>query len=339
MPVILMAATGCRGSAALVRVSGNGFPSFLPKEVERIRDRHLRELAKRIQRIPVKFSFSKSSIMSSCVKPVEQHKSEPVVLLHSFDSSCLEWRYAYPLLEDSGLETWAVDILGWGFSDLKMLPSSGVVAKREHLYQLWRSHIQRPMVLVGPSLGAAVAIDFVVNHPEAVTRLVLIDASVYAEGTGILSKLPRALAYAGVSLLKSTPLRFYASKLAFKKLSLSQSFDWTNATRLHCLLPWWEDAMVDFMVSGGYNVRHQIKQVKQKTLIIWGEDDKLICSELALKLHEELSNSILHKIPNCGHFPHVEKPEIVAEIIFRFVRDTSVNGKPVPSVIKGDVRK
>lgn len=27
----------------------------------------------------------------------------------------------FPLLEEAGLETWAVDILGWGFSDLGML--------------------------------------------------------------------------------------------------------------------------------------------------------------------------------------------------------------------------
>jgi len=33
-------------------------------------------------------------------------------------SSCLEWRYVLPLLEESGIETWAIDILGWGFSDL-----------------------------------------------------------------------------------------------------------------------------------------------------------------------------------------------------------------------------
>lgn len=35
--------------------------------------------------------------------------------------------------------------------------------------QFWKSYIKRPMILVGPSLGAAVAIDFVVNHPEAVS--------------------------------------------------------------------------------------------------------------------------------------------------------------------------
>ena len=32
-------------------------------------------------------------------------------------------------------------------------------------------------------------------------------------------------------------------------------------SRLHCLLPWWEDATVDFMIKGGYNVIDQIKQV------------------------------------------------------------------------------
>lgn len=91
------------------------------------------------------------------------------------------------------------------------------------------------MILVGPSLGAAIAIDFAVTHPEAVSccttydppvwslvpaghlicfwnifitflvfplqvkKLVLIDASVYAEGAGNMANLPRPLAYAGVN--------------------------------------------------------------------------------------------------------------------------------------------
>lgn len=42
---------------------------------------------------------------------------------YRFFSSCLEWRSAYPLLEDAGLEAWAVDILGWGFSDLGLFSS------------------------------------------------------------------------------------------------------------------------------------------------------------------------------------------------------------------------
>ena len=92
------------------------------------------------------------------------------------------------------------------------------------------------MILVGPSLGAAVAIDFAVHYPEAVSippvvsasyhdstsmfychskiwllmlwfvchwqvkKLVLINASVYAKGTGNLAKLPKLVAYAGVGV-------------------------------------------------------------------------------------------------------------------------------------------
>ncbi|XP_021299750.1 uncharacterized protein LOC110428282 isoform X2 [Herrania umbratica] len=276
-----------RGRFAIL--AADEFPPFLPKQVEQIKDPFARKLATRIERLPVKVSFSESRIMSSCVKPLVQSKQSPLVLLHGFDSSCLEWRYTYPLLEEAGLETWAVDILGWGFSNLERLGSCDVQSKREHFYQLWKSYIKRPMTLVGPSLGAAVAVDFAVNHPEAVENLVLIDASVYAEGTGNLATLPRAAAYAGVSLLKSFPLRLYTIFLAFKGTSFSTSLDWTN--------------------------------VKQKTLIIWGEDDQIISNKLAVRLHCELPNSIIRQIPDCGHLPHVEKPDSVARIILEFVQD------------------
>ncbi|PON64669.1 Alpha/beta hydrolase fold [Trema orientale] len=266
-------------------VRSEAFPSFLPKEVEKIRDPFARKLATRIERLPVR--FKEDCIMSSCVKPLVQSNTSPVVLLHGFDSSSLEWRYTYPLLEEAGLETWAVDILGWGFSDLERLPSSDVASKRHHFYQLWKSHIKKPMILVGPSLGAAVAIDFAVNHPEAVEKLVLIDASVYAEGTGNLASMPKLVAYAGIG-------------------------------RLHCLFPWWEDATVDFMRSGGYKVSTQIEQVKQKTLIIWGEDDQIISNKLAVRLHSELPNGVLRQIPDCGHLPHVERPSSVAKLIVEF---------------------
>ncbi|XP_030956686.1 uncharacterized protein LOC115978911 isoform X3 [Quercus lobata] len=234
------------------------FPSFLPKQVENIKDSFARKLATRIDRLPVPVSFADNSIMSSCVRPLIQSKTSPVVLLHGFDSSCLEWRYTYPLLEEAGFETWAVDILGWGFSDLERLPPCNVASKREHFYQ--------------------------------VEKLVLIDASVYAEGTGNLATLPRIAAYAGVG-------------------------------RLHCLYPWWEDATVDFMISGGYNVSAQIQQIKKKTLIIWGEEDQIIINKLAVRLHCELPNATIRQIPDCGHLPHVERPNSVAKLIVDFVHE------------------
>lgn len=282
----------CTTDGARIAVSATEFPSFLPTQVENVKDLFARKMASRIQRLPVELSSLNRPILSSCVKPMVHAKTNPLVLMHGFDSSCLEWRYTFPLLEDANLETWVVDILGWGFSDLESRPACNVVSKREHLYQFWKSYIKRPMILVGPSLGAAIAIDFAVNHPEAVDKLILIDASVYAEGAANSSKLPKAIAYAGIG-------------------------------RLHCLLPWWVDTTVDFIISGGYNVRELIKQVKQETLVIWGEDDQIIDNKLGVRLHCELPNARIRQIPNCGHLPHVEKPNDVAKLIEEFIKADS----------------
>lgn len=69
----------------------------------------------------------------------------PVLLLHGFDSSSLEFRRLWPVLEES-FETWAVDLVGWGFSDsgaakhrkeMKLGPKQ----KRDHLYAFWKEKV------------------------------------------------------------------------------------------------------------------------------------------------------------------------------------------------------
>ncbi|KAI7750886.1 hypothetical protein M8C21_026670 [Ambrosia artemisiifolia] len=285
-------------SSKFFGASPDVFPPFLLKEMEKIEDPFARKLVSRIEMLPVELSVSKNCIMTSCVKPTVQEKGNPLVLLHGFDR-CVA-AYFDPQYS-------------------KTLPLCNVEAKRDHLYQFWKSYIRRPMLLVGPSLGAAAAVDFAINHPEAVDKLILINASVYAKGTGNLAKLPRSVAFAGVSLLKCLPLRFYATNLGFTNLPIATCLEWTYIARLHCLLPWWEEATVDFMSSGGYNVSSQIDQVMKKTLIIYGENDRIIDNKLAVRLHCELPDAIIRQIPNCGHIPHVEKPDAVVGLIKDFV--------------------
>jgi len=85
------------------------------------------------------------------------------------------------------------------------------------------------MVLVGPSLGAAVAIDFSINYPEAVSKLIFIGASVYSEGPKDMTRMPKFVSYAGVFILKSLPLRFLATRLAFNKTP-NEFFDWVQVS-------------------------------------------------------------------------------------------------------------
>ena len=68
----------------------------------------------------------------------------PVVLLHSFDSSCLEFRRLLPELEALGVEAYALDIFGWGFADTANAKGVGVDAKRAHLLAFQQSVLQLP---------------------------------------------------------------------------------------------------------------------------------------------------------------------------------------------------
>ena len=50
-------------------------------------------------------------------------------------------------------------------------------AKREHLYAFWKQVLGgKPMIIGGASLGGGIAMDFATAYPEAVEKLVLIDA-------------------------------------------------------------------------------------------------------------------------------------------------------------------
>lgn len=301
------------------------FPAFIPPEVENLKGSAARDMAQRIQRLSVKTGLQADPIPTACVVPPNAGKEElPVLLLHGFDSSCLEWRNLYPFLPPMGIEAWALDILGWGFTDAQLASASVTVeAKREHIYEFWKTHIGRPMVVVGPSLGGAAAIDFALTHPDAVAKLVLIDAQGFAEGLGPMGSLPRVLAYAGVAVLKSTMLRTYANTLAFYDTQFATE-DNMRVGRLHTLMPAWEDSMVSFMRSGGYNVADRIKEVKQDVLLIWGEEDKILDRAFAERFAAELPSVQLEWIQNCGHLPHLEKPQDVADLIREFMSKGSL---------------
>lgn len=59
------------------------------------------------------------------------------------------------------------------------------------------------------------------------------------------------------------------------------------------------------------------------TLIIWGERDRIIPVSHAQRAHQAIRGSRVEIVPGVGHFPHVEEPVLVAEIIRSFVRGTA----------------
>jgi pimeloyl-ACP methyl ester carboxylesterase len=60
------------------------------------------------------------------------------------------------------------------------------------------------------------------------------------------------------------------------------------------------------------------------TVLIWGDDDRIIPVAHAYAAHDALEGSRLEVLHGVGHFPHVEAPAAVADILEDFIASTPV---------------
>jgi len=181
----------------------------------------------------------------------------------------------------------------------------------------------RPVVVVGASLGGALAITLAVDYPELVSKLILIDAQGFIDGEG-KKEIPLVLARFGVNVLKSQPLRMFANYIAYKDKKLA-TFDAMRIGRLHCLMDSWQDASVSFLLSGGFVVSDKVAKVEQKTLVLWGRQDEILEPSTADKFQNTLKNAEVVWVEECGHVPHLEQPAFCLEQITSFINNNNNN--------------
>lgn len=245
----------------------------------------------------------------------------PIVLIHGFDSSCMEFRRIAPLLAKSR-EVYAPDIIGWGFTDAQDAKSFSPEAKIAHLKSFIRDVVGGPCVCIGASLGGAIAMILAVEGgPSLVSDVVLIDAQGFIDGKG-KSDLADPFAKVGVQVLQSKPLRMLANVMSYKDIKTYATWDAMLCGRIHTLMPWWPRASLDFLKSGGFIISDKVSQVQQKTLVMWGRNDNILPPADAERFRQLLPNceKVVY-IDDCGHVPHLEKKEIVADEILTFLGD------------------
>jgi pimeloyl-ACP methyl ester carboxylesterase len=244
----------------------------------------------------------------------------PIVCLHGFDSSAIEYRRLAPLIAQKR-DVYVPDVLGWGFSDCTNVLSYTPEAKMAHLKSFITNVVGKKCIIVGASLGGALAIILAAEAPELVEKVILIDAQGFIDGKGPGQGPPDFLARLGVRVLKSTPLRMFANYIAYKDKAFA-TWDAMLIGRLHCLLDTWEDTSVAFLLSGGFIMSEKVAEVNKETLVIWGRNDEILEPSTAFKFQEILPQcKDLRWIEECGHVPHLEKPQETAQAILNFLGD------------------
>lgn len=293
------------------------FPHFIPNIAQNLTEKESCQLVHQIKQEPIATSLNSQKIKTTYIQGGEGEL--PILLLHGFDSSLIEFRRLFPKLTPT-TETFALDFLGFGLTDRPLEIPVTPEAIKAHIYAFWKQLIERPMVLVGASMGGAAAIDFALTYPEIVKKLVLLDSAGFAGGPTMGKLMFPPLDRLAAAFLKSVKVRKRIIENAYYDRRLATE-DALYCSLLHLAHPNWAKAIISFTKSGGYNfLRPKISQIPQETLIIWGEEDQILGTKDATRFESTIPDSELVWIPQSGHVPHLEKPELTTETILRFFR-------------------
>jgi pimeloyl-ACP methyl ester carboxylesterase len=297
--------------------------SFLPSTIAQLTESTSIALAQSIEQIPITTPLSQQPIATTYVR--QGCGGTPILLLHGFDSSVFEFRRLLPLLAAEN-QTWIVDLLGFGFTErLAGIPFSPTAIKT-HLYYFWKTLISEPMILVGASMGGAAAIDFTLSYPESVKKLVLLDSAGYTTPPSIGKFMFPPVGYLATSFLSNPKIRQKISINAYHDRSFA-SLDAQLCAALHLKSQGWHQALIAFTKSGGYSsFGEKLSEIKQPTLILWGESDRILGTGDAYKFKEAIAHSQLIWLKDCGHVPHLEQPQMTAKHILEFRDDASTDG-------------
>ena len=259
--------------------------------------------------------------------------SQPLVLIHGFGASIGHWRKNIPVLAEAGYQVYAIDLLGFGGSAKPALNYT-VELWVELIRDFWAAKIGQPTVFVGNSIGGLLCLMLLAQHPEIAAGGVLLNPA------GGLNHRPEEL---------NPPLRFVMG--TFAKLVGSKQFGgWMfNQVRQkgrirNSLKQVYRDPeaitdeLVDLlhqpscdpgaqqvfasvlMAPPGPRPTELLPQIQAPLLVIWGEADPWT-PIAGSKIYQSLETQSVKfaSIPDTGHCPHDERPEVVNALIIQWL--------------------
>jgi epoxide hydrolase 4 len=259
-----------------------------------------------------------------------------VLLLHGFPEFWYSWRRQLPALVSAGYRAVAPDLRGYNLSEK---PSSWREYGAEHLAGdiagLIRALGRERAFVVGHDWGAAVAYYAATFHPAAVERLAIINVPHPARmlaGLRTLRQLRKSW-YMFFFQIPALPEYLLAREnYSFAKRSLR-----ANATRgaftdedLERYVAAWSQpgALTGMIAYYRAALRHtprkalsSLRPISAPTLVIWGERDAYLGSELAEPEPGWVPDVRVRRIPEASHWVQHEAPERVNELLIEFLRD------------------
>lgn len=241
-----------------------------------------------------------------------------VLFVHGFGDSSTSWLFMSRLFRDGDYRVIIPDLPGFGRSSRNAGADYGYVAQGNRLFQLLQQLKVDRVHLVGNSMGGGVVAQMALLKPQAVASLTLIDAAgVHTRATDLdrevlkgsnflipkrVEDLPRLLEFAMAKRpVMSQPIIDYMAARAVADHAL-------HSRIFHEVL----------MPDVGFLTLH-LADIKAPTLVIWGEQDRLLHLENGKVFQRYIPNAKLVVMPGIGHMPMAEAPEDTGMAIRQFI--------------------
>jgi 4,5:9,10-diseco-3-hydroxy-5,9,17-trioxoandrosta-1(10),2-diene-4-oate hydrolase len=255
-------------------------------------------------------------------------EGEPLVLLHGAGDNSLDWRWVLPALARTH-RAYAPDLPGSDDSARPAVDYSSAFFERflggfVDALDLGRA------ASVGNSLGGLVALRLALSEPARVGSLVLV------AGAGLGREVNPVFTSVNVPGLSEAAIPVWRTPVGAYQRA------WAWATLLFAR-PWgapseWLAEQCRLARSPGYLEAHlttlralvspagqrevlldRLPLLEVPTLAVWGERDRVFPESQGRGAAARLREGSLELIPDCGHLPHVERPDAFVAALGRFL--------------------
>jgi 4,5:9,10-diseco-3-hydroxy-5,9,17-trioxoandrosta-1(10),2-diene-4-oate hydrolase len=258
-----------------------------------------------------------------------------MLLLHGLAASLLTWYCNIDVLADAGYRVIAPDMPGHGDTDKPSHLDYDPVSAADFVYDLSQVLGLEKFSLVGSSGGGLVSGLFALEHPEMVEKLVLVGSG------GFGRKVSSFLRLMSVPALGDLVYQPWLNN----KMGVSKYLFYRPPAILEQLLPEMErvkllpgaQAVMLRSVRSNINVRglrkegfilERLKVSPVPLMTIWGAEDIIIPVSHAEAVRRELPASVVRVIPECGHWPQMEKPDQFNPMLTDFLRGDTTRPEP-----------
>ncbi len=255
-------------------------------------------------------------------------QGEPVfVLLHGFGASLYSWQPVMEPLSQHGMVI-AFDRPAFGLTERPLSwqgqnpysPEAQVAL----LIGLLDHFAVQQAILVGNSAGGTVAMQAALAYPERVSALILVDPAVYTGGG----------APSWIRPLLGSPQMRHLGPLLARQIQVRGpqliELAWHDPSRLPpetialyqkpLQVENWDKALWELtLASHASGLAERLAEFTLPVLVITGDDDRIVPTEDSIRLAGEMPNTSLVVIPQAGHVPHEERPDLFMQAVNEFL--------------------